>query len=389
MDKAEIRVLNANTPGEITGQELHYKTCGHLDALKIVVEKSGYAEKAKSRNSKLETRNRFRRGIGFGSMLHVGGGAKIYRSDGCGTTLKVDPYGYLTIITGSNEIGQGSETVLAMIAMEELGIAEERIKIINTDTDVKPWDVGVHASRTSFVAGNSLLGAIAKLKEKISPRAAEMLGTEIQKLVYEEGKIKCSRSGNEIALDKVIRELHFKPPHELTEVNYFYEPSSQFQNKEFKGDVSGNYAFGAQAIEVEVDTYTGNVKVLDVWVSQDVGRVLNPLGLQGQIEGGVVMGIGYGLTEETQMKDGYVLNPNFHNYKLLTASDVPTIHFHAVETVDPEGPYGAKGVGEAPLIPTAAAIANAVSNALDVEITELPLTPERVLKAMNSKKELV
>lgn len=386
MDKADIRVQNANTQGEITGQELHYKTCGHLDALKTVVEKSGFKQKQEANNT---VSGRYQKGIGFGSMLHVGGGAKIYRSDGCGTTLKVDPYGYLTIITGSNEIGQGSETVLAMIAMEELGIAEDHIKIINTDTDVKPWDVGVHASRTSFVAGNSLLGAISKLKEKISPRAAEMLGTEIQKLEYDNGKIRCSRSGNEIALDKVIRELHFKPPHELTEVNYFYEPSSQFQNKEFKGDVSGNYAFGAQAIEVEVDTYTGNVKVLDVWVSQDVGRVLNPLGLQGQIDGGVVMGIGYGLTEETQMKDGYVLNPNFHNYKLMTASDVPNIHFHAVETVDPEGPYGAKGVGEAPLIPTAAAIANAVSNALGVEITELPITPERVLKAMKNKKEPV
>ena len=187
----------------------------------------------------------------------------------------------------------------------------------------------------------------------------------------------------------MVRDLHFKPPHELTEVNYFYEPSSQFQDKEFKGDVSGNYAFAAQAIEVEVDTYTGNVKVLDVWVSQDVGKVLNPLGLAGQIEGGVVMGIGYGLTEETQMKDGYVLNPNFHNYKLLTASDVPNIHFFPVETEDSEGPYGAKGVGEAPLIPTAAAIANAVSNALGVEITELPVTPERVLKAMKKAKELV
>jgi len=387
MDKAEIRILNANTPGEITGQKLQYNTCGHLDAMKIVTEKSNYEDKRGLENS-----GRIRKGIGFGSMLHVGGGAKIYRSDGCGTTLKIDPYGYLTIITGSNEIGQGSETVLAMIAMEELGISKDRIKIINTDTDVKPWDVGVHASRTSFVAGNSLLGAIGKLKEKISPRAAEMLETEIKKLEYENGKIRCSRSGKEIALDKVIRELHFKPPHELTEVNYFYEPSSQFQDKEFKGDVSGNYAFAAQAIEVEVDTYTGNVKVLDVWVSQDVGKVLNPLGLAGQIEGGILMGIGYGLSEETQMKDGYVLNPNFHNYKLLTASDVPNIHFYPVETIDSEGPYGAKGVGEAPLIPTAAAIANAVSNALGVEITELPLTPERVLRAIKNtelKGELV
>jgi xanthine dehydrogenase molybdenum-binding subunit len=170
-------------------------------------------------------------------------------------------------------------------------------------------------------------------------------------------------------------------------VNFFYEPGSQFQDKEFKGDISGNYAFAAQAIEVEVDTYTGNVKVLDVWAAQDVGKVLNPLGLQGQIEGGILMGLGYGISEDLQMQDGYVLNPNFHNYKLLTPSDVPNIHFYPIETLDKEGPYGAKGVGEAPLIPTAAAVANAVSNALGVEITELPVSPENVLKAIKNKNE--
>jgi CO/xanthine dehydrogenase Mo-binding subunit len=380
MDKSEIRILNTNTPGEITGQGMHFKTCGLLDAMKIVAEKSVYESKKNAEKS-----GRYRRGIGLGCMLHVGGGAKIYRSDGCGTTLKLDTYGYLTIITGSSEIGQGSETVLAMIAMEEMGITEDRIKIINSDTDVKPWDVGVHASRTSFIAGNSLLGAIGKMKEMISPRAAELMGSKIENLDYENGMIRCTQSDAQIALDKVVRDLHFKPPHELAEVSYFYEPGSKYQDNGFKGDVSGNYAFAAQAIEVEVDTYTGNVKVLDVWVAQDVGKVLNPLGLQGQIEGGVVMGMGYALTEEIQMKDGYVLNPNFHNYKLPTACDVPDIHFYPVETNDPAGPYGAKGVAEAPLIPTAAAIANAVSSVLGVEMNELPLTPERVLKALKNK----
>lgn len=384
MDKAEIRVLNANTQGEITGQDLHLNTCGHKEAMETVIEKSGYLE---TRNSKLETRNRYRKGIGFGSMIHVGGGAKIYRSDGCGTTLKIDLYGYLTIITGSNEIGQGSETVLAMMAMEELGIACDRIKVINTDTDIKPWDVGVHASRTSFVAGNSLLGAIKKVKKKLSPKAAEILHTKEDDLVYEAGDIKSANSGESVKLDKVVRELHFGEPHELCEVSHFYEPSSKFQDKGYKGDVSGNYAFASQAIEVEVDTYTGNVKVLDIWVAQDVGKVLNPLGLAGQIEGGVVMGMGYAISEELQMEEGRVLNPSFHNYKLLTPCDVPNIHFYPVETMDKEGPYGAKGVGEAPLIPTAAAIANAVSDALDVEFDSLPLTPEKVLKALKNKRE--
>ncbi|MEK6616505.1 MAG: molybdopterin cofactor-binding domain-containing protein, partial [Bacteroidota bacterium] len=121
-----------------------------------------------------------------------------------------------------------------------------------------------------------------------------------------------------------------------------------------------------------------------VYVAQDVGKVLNQLLLDGQIEGGILQGVGYALTEELLMNKGRILNPNFHNYKMLTAADIPNIHFFPIETNDKEGPYGAKGVGEAPLIPTAAAIANAVCNALGVEFLELPLTPEKILKAISS-----
>lgn len=378
MGKAEIRLLNANEKGETTGQGLHFETCGHLECLETVIKKSDYRKK-----SELKQEGRFKKGIGLASMLHVGGGAKIYRSDGCGTILKIDPYGYCTIITGSNEIGQGSETVLAMIASEELGIELKKIKVINTDTDVKPWDVGVHASRTSFVAGNSLLGAIKILKEKLNKKAAELLKSNHSDFDYSDNKIISLKSNDSIALDKVVREMHFSEPNELAIANYFYEPSSKFQDKDFKGNVSGTYAFASQAIEVEVDTYTGNVKVLDVYVAQDVGRVLNPLLLGGQIEGGVIQGVGYALTEELLMHEGKILNPNFHNYKMLTASDIPDIHFFPVETIDKEGPYGAKGVGEASLIPTAAAIANAVCNALGLEFIELPITPEKILKAIS------
>jgi xanthine dehydrogenase molybdenum-binding subunit len=389
MDRADIRLINANYEGETTGQGLEYASCGHKEALETVVEKSGYKRKKSEYGTDSgggDASTRYRRGIGFASMLHVGGGAKIYRSDGCGTTVKIDNFGHLAIITGSSEIGQGSETVLAMIACEELGIDMSRIKVINSDTDVTPWDVGVHASRTSFVAGNSLLGAIGKLKEKISPWAARYLKADIEDLDYDNGEIRSRKTGDAIKIDKVVRELHFEDPNVLCMESFYYEPESDFQDKGYKGNVSGAYAFASQAIEVEVDTYTGKVSVLHVHVSQDVGRVLNPLGLMGQIEGGVVMGMGYALTEELVVENGRVLNPSFHDYKLPTASDIPEIHFHPIETQDKRGPYGAKGVGEAPLIPTPAAIANAVSNALGVKIDALPMTPENVLKALKNKQ---
>ena len=380
MDKAEIRLLNANFRGEFTGQELEFNTCGHKDALEMVIDGVGKTRKENDKDQK-----RYKKGIGFASMLHVGGGAKIYPSDGCGTILKMDDYGYLTIITGSSEIGQGSETVLGMMAAEELGIGIEKIRVINTDTDIKPWDVGVHASRTSFVAGNSLLGAIKELKTKLSPKAAEMLKTDEDDLEYDGGTVKSIKTGESIKIDKVARQIHFKGPNDLLTVSHYYEPGSKFADKNFKGNISGAYAFAAQAIEVEVDTYTGNVRVLNIHMAQDVGKVLNPLGLGGQIEGGVVMGMGYALTEELKVDNGYILNPSFHEYKLPTACDIPEIHFYPIETIDEAGPYGAKGVGEAPLIPTAAAIANAVSNAIGVEIDSLPITPEKVLQALSNK----
>ncbi|TSA24436.1 MAG: xanthine dehydrogenase family protein molybdopterin-binding subunit [Bacteroidetes bacterium] len=378
--KDEIRLINANYPGEITGQGLHFKTCGAKPALMKVLETSDYERKNREKQN-----GRYRRGVGLASMLHVGGGAKIYRSDGCGTRLKLDHYGYLTIVTGSSEIGQGSETVLAMIASEELGIPLQQIRVINTDTDIKPWDVGVHASRTSFVAGNSLLGAIRLLKDKLNLKAARLMECETGDFLYEAGSIRADQK--EIKIDKVVREMHFGSPNELCVAEYFYEPPSSFQDKQYMGDVSGNYAFASQVAEVEVDTYTGKVKVLNVYVSQDVGRVLNPVGLQGQIEGGLAIGIGYALTEEMIYEKGVLQNPSFHEYKLLTPVDMPDIHFYPIETLDEAGPYGSKGAGEAPLIPSAAAIANAVSDALGVEFQSLPLTPENVLRAWSEKRQ--
>lgn len=378
MDQTEIRLINANYKGEVTGQGLHYKTCGAIPALETVIKKSRFKQIINK-----PKKGRYKRGIGLASMLHVGGGAKIYRSDGCGTVLKLDDYGYLTIITGSSEIGQGSETVLAMIAMEELGIPMGKIKVINTDTDIKPWDVGVHASRTSFVAGNSLLGAVKLLKEKLNKKASELLNVVTEDWDYKDGMMLFNEF--EIKIDKLVREIHFASPHELCTVNYFYEPPSSFQDKDFKGDVSGNYAFASQAIEVEVDTVTGNVNVLNVYVSQDVGRVLNPIGLQGQMEGGIATGVGYALIEEMIYEKGILKNPSFHGYKLLTTTDMPPVHFYPIESYDEAGPYGSKGAGEAPLIPTAAAITNAVSNAIGVRFYSLPITSEKVLKALSEK----
>jgi xanthine dehydrogenase molybdenum-binding subunit len=166
----------------------------------------------------------------------------------------------------------------------------------------------------------------------------------------------------------------------------FYEPPSTAPDDKHMGNISACYAFGTHVAEVEVDLDTGVVRVLRISAAHDVGRVINRLGIEGQIEGGIAQGIGYCLSEEVKLDGGRIVNPTFTDYKVCTSTDLPELAISFVETHDPAGPYGAKGVGESPLIPVAPAIANAVYHATGVRITELPLTPERVLRKLEEAR---
>jgi xanthine dehydrogenase molybdenum-binding subunit len=325
--------------------------------------------------------------VGIASLLHVGGGAKIYRSDGCGTILKMDDYGHVSVLTGASEIGQGSETVIAQFVAEELGIPIGWVKVVNDDTEVTPWDVGVHASRTTFIAGNSAQRAARKAREKILRLAAAKLGCSEDELDLRGGHVVREESGeSRIELPRLLRSLHFEEKNEVVMTSEYYEPPSVAQDREFKGDVSASYAFGTHVVELEVDTETGLIRILKVTAAHDVGRVVNSLGIEGQIEGGVAMGMGYAISEHLLVERGSVLNPSFRDYKLTTAPQVPEIDMHFIETRDPEGPAGAKGVGEAPAICVPAAIANALDNATGIRFYELPFTPERVLRRLKEAK---
>ena len=376
MDPIELRLLNTQEAGETTGQGMLLRTCGLRECLEIAAERSGWKEKYKVTET---DRPHVRRGIGVASMVHVGGGAKIYKSDGCGTILEIDDFGHVTLLTGSSEIGQGSETVLAQIVAEELGLGLDAITVVNNDTLVTPWDVGVHASRTTFIAGNSARLAAVKAREKLLAAAAATLGVEPAALDIRRGHVVRAEDGEAIVpLAKVIRGIHFAEKSDVVVTHHYYEPPSRMQDREFKGDVSAAYAFGTQVAEVEVDTATGVVKVLEMTAVHDIGRVINRMGAEGQVQGGLAMGLGYALTEELIVEGGRVKNPSFREYKLMTSPDVPPSDIVFVETIDPEGPYGAKGIGEAPAICTAAAVANAVRHATGGAFTTLPLTPERV-----------
>jgi xanthine dehydrogenase molybdenum-binding subunit len=384
VDPLAFRLKNAQDPGEVTPQGMNFKTCGLKQCLATAAERSDFLRRHAANRARWNDGSTVKRGVGIASMLHVGGGAKIYPSDGCGTILKIDDFAHVTLITGASEIGQGSETVLSQLVCEELGLPMSSVSVVNNDTDITPWDVGVHASRTTFIGGNSAIGAARKAKDKMLNAAASRSGHPAGALELRGGNVVLRDTGAAVFdLGKLIRSLHFSDKAELVMTTFYYEPPSKHQDKQFRGDVSAAYAWATQVCEVEVDTQTGIVRLLKVTGAHDVGRVLNRLGIEGQIEGGVVMGQGYALTENLLVENGVVRNPNFRDYKLVTAPEIPEMDISFIETMDGEGPQGAKGVGEAPAICIAAAVANAIYNATGVRITEAPFTPEKVYRALH------
>jgi xanthine dehydrogenase molybdenum-binding subunit len=386
MDSVEFRLKNANRPYEETPQGLKITSCGLRECLVESAERIGWEKSVNSRQSTVNSN--VKRGIGIAATLNVGGGARIYKSDGCGATVKVDDFGRVTLVTGSTEIGQGSETTLAQITAEALGVRVEDVTVINNDTNIKPWDVGTHASRTTFIAGKAAWIAAKKVQAQILEKASETLGAPVESLEMRDRMIRVKDDAKKsIAYDRVVRAMHYREGGTVLSADGWYDPPTQLVNKDtWKGNISASYGFGAQAAEVEVDIETGKVRVLKIVAAHDVGKAINPMAVEGQIEGGVAMALGYTLTEELQVKEGRVLNPSFLDYRVPTALDVPKIEAVIVETEDPEGPFGAKGVGEQPTNPTAAAIANAVYDAIGIRIKSLPLTAEKVLRAIKESK---
>ena len=374
LDPLELRLKNANQPGQVSPQGFKITSC----ALSETIKRAAKALDWKGSRGKS-------RGWGLACMFHVGGGGRVYRSDGCGAIVKVDDSGHVVLITGATEIGQGSDSALAAIVAEELGVPLERVSVVNSDTDVKPWDVGAHASRTTFVAGNAARMAAAKAKEQIKEEAARLLEAHADDLEIKAGRVFVTGSPDKgLEYDKVIRARHFRSKGQIVTAEAFYDPPSEMLDKDHKGNISAAYSFGTQAAQVEVDVETGKVRILKMVAAYDVGQVINLLGAEGSVHGGIHMGLGYALSEELLVKQGKILNPSLADYRLFTGQDMPPVEVFFVEGSDPAGPFGAKGLGEAGAIPVAPAIANAIFDATGVRLKQLPITPERLAAAIRS-----
>ncbi len=397
-DPLEFRLLNANQSNTLTPQEFKITTCGASDCLEEVKKGLGWQAhkkaKAQGKNKSAEKAC----GVGVASLIHVGGGARVYRSDGTGMIMKLDDFGKLKVFTGAVEIGQGIETVLSQMVADSVGVRIEDVDIVAHDTDICPWDVGTHASRQAFVTGNAACHCGRALRSKVFELAAAQMEVEPEDLDMRESvifvreapeadgeRVPLAQRGDSLPLAKVLRKAHFAKQGEMVVAETFYDPPNEMLDKEFKGNLSCSWAFGATGVEVEVDLKTGHVTILKYLAAHDVGKALNPMLLEGQIYGAAVMGTGFALSEEVKLNQGRVVNGNFLDYKLLTALDKVPVTPAIVETLDSAGPFGAKGVGESGCVPVAPAIANAIYDAIGVRLSDLPMTPEAVLAALKER----
>jgi 4-hydroxybenzoyl-CoA reductase subunit alpha len=301
--------------------------------------------------------------------------------------LKVDFDGSITILTGAADIGQGSTTLLTQVVAEVLLLPMARIRVVAADSALTPKDNGSYSSRVSLMVGNAALNAAQALRRvlveaaakrmHVTPEAVEWLGES------------CAVAGSEQRMDFAqVVQAALVDTGTLT-VKGTWSAPPETQGGTFRGAAVGStagFSYAAHVIEVEVDDATGVVRVVRAWVAHDCGRAINPLAVQGQVHGAVWMGIGQALLEETQYHEGLHLRPNLIDYRIATIAESPPIDVTLVESLDPLGPFGAKEASEGGLHGVPPAIAAAIHNAIGLRMTELPITPDRLLEAIQQRR---
>ena len=394
MDPVDIRLKNCLDVGKRTAtNQLLTESVGLRETLELARELSGWDEKRArgpeggsppDQGRADEKRGHILRGIGVGSIYYgVSLGAKGLALDGSGAHINVYRDGSVRIGVGGTEMGQGLLTVLTQIAADSLGVPVDMIHVERADTSVVPDSGPSVASRTTLMTGNAVIDAAAKLRTVMGEVAADLLGTDASEIEFAGGTVGSAEKSVTFA---ELAEQCWARNVSTAADGWYAAPESTF-DENGQGDAYVVYSYATHVAEVEVDTETGQVSIVRVTAAHDVGRVLNPVTLEGQIEGGVLQGIGMALYEQMKTEGGAVVSPDFSTYIIPTAMDTPEIRTAFVEHPYSKGPFGAKGIGETPAMPGAVAVVNAVSSALGVRFNELPLTPERVRRALSERKD--
>ena len=369
MDPLEFRLKNYRKLGEIDpvlNEEI--RSNGLKECLEKGAKSSGWQKKRCQKPAK-GTR---KRGIGLSIMLHGTGAGKAL-PDPAGATVMINADGSVNLVTAAADEGQGNRTVLAQIASETLGIEFDKISVSETDTETTPLDCGTHGSRQAYSGGLAVGAAATEARKKLLAYAKKELGVNEDQLRIKSGAIfEAKNPANKILISDLMRK-------------------TQIEDMRVCEQVIGSAAgvapampgyYGAIFAEVEVDTETGEVKVLKLTSAFDVGRAINPDLVEGQIIGGAVMGMGFALTENLLLREGLILNSSFVDYRLLRACDVPEIVPIIVESNEPTGSFGAKGIGEGCMVNVASAISNAICHATGVRLTDLCMTPDSILQGL-------
>ncbi len=394
LDPFAVRRANLITPPYRTLNDLQVNSYGLPQCLDAVERASGW----KQRHGKLAQgvglerglERGLRRGLGMACSHYVSGSAKPVHWSGephAVVSLKLDFDGSITILTGAADIGQGSSTLLTQIVAEVLLLPMARIRVVANDSALTPKDNGSYSSRVSFMVGNAALRAAQALKEVLVAGAARRLKVEPDQIEWL-GEC-CRVAGTEAGLEFAqVVQAALVDTGTLT-VKGTWSTPPETQGGKFRGAAVGSsagFSYGAMVVEVEVDEDLGTVRVVQVWAAHDCGRAINPLAVQGQVQGAVWMGMGQALCEETQYHEGLPLRPNFIDYRIPTMAESPPIEVTLVESIDPLGPFGAKEASEGGLHGVPPAVAAAVHDAVGLRMLALPITPDRLLEALLQRR---
>ncbi len=376
MDPAELRLKNATRSGDVTVHGWKITSCGLPEAIEHVVEASGWKEKRGKRR-------KIRKGIGMACTIHEVDDRHSDSFAGSNAHVEILQDGGVVIYSGEGEYGQGRDTTFCQLTAEVLGLPLESVRILLPDTDITPYSLGPWGSRVTYSGGIAVVRAAEEAKRILLQEAGDLLEANPDDLSIQEGKIFIK--GVSQAKATVGEVAHFalmRKNGKRIRGSGQDEPATSKMDPTKQTSPCSTYSFACQAVEVEVNDQTGEVKVVKVWTANDGGNIINPIGAEGQIEGQVLQGLGFAKTEEMIYRNGHLLNPDFMTTGTPGPFDAPPLHVYFTRTYDPAGPFGAKGVAEVAAPPTAAALANAVFDAIGVRIKKLPLSPENVLAAI-------
>lgn len=380
MDPVEIRLRNAIKAPHETINKLTVKSCGLIEAIEKVAADPIWMQRKK----RSIREGAISKGTGFSSVAYLGG-ARGAGHQACAAFVRICEDGTVNLLTGATDAGQGSDTVLCQIVAEELGVALEDIEIKRVDSAYTPVDPGTWGSRVAIIAGNATKIAAADAKRQLLEIAAKHLGVRKDQVEIKDRKVFVKWDPDKsMTFSSLVRIASYSGTGTVILGRGSF--TNEAESPDFDKGIGNNavsYSFTAQSAEVEVDMETGRIRCTNSVIAHDAGRVLNPMIVEGQIEGAAMQGLGQALYEDFIMDRGKTLNPTFLDYKMPLSTDIPNIKLIDIESDDPDGPFGAKEAGEGSIVSAPPAIVSAIRAATGIWFKELPVTPEKVIKALN------